>query len=121
MRETRLYASMTIPVLLFLFSFFNRNNDMLVVPEELHGNVTEEAAYMEVPDYIYSAEYRMILEKTYIDLFDKEITSAMRDEGIRWLGYCHEDSVMNDSSNNRTKIKIGDKVQWNGDTFCLPW
>lgn len=112
---------MTIPVLLFLFSYFNRNNDYLNAPEELHGNITDEAAYMEVPDYINSAEYRMILEKTYIDLFDKEITAKMRDEGIRWLGYCHEDSAINNTSNNRSIIKSGDKIQWNGDTFCLPW
>ena len=121
MRETRLYATMMIPVLLFLFSYFNGNKNALETSEITNGKVTEEASFMEVPDYINSAEYKMILEKSYIDLYDKEITSEMREEGIRWLGYCYVDSNPIDSQGIRTKIKSGDKIQWNGDTFCLPW
>lgn len=78
--------------------------------------------YPEVPDYIYSVEYRLILEKTYIDLYGTSISEEMRNEDYKWLGYCtdcQDEGKINIIEG--TKKRCGDKVEWGRKIFCLSW
>ena len=116
MDQNKLYAVAAVPVILFLISFFQ--NRAL----EHHAIISDHAEYLEVPDYIYSAEFRLIIEKTYLDLYKETITDSMRIEKTVWLGYCNEDtSAQSCSISSISDVKCGDKIRWGNKTFCIPW
>jgi len=117
MKHNKLSATIAIPVLLFLISYFQHR--AFNTPGT---SISENAEYLEVPDYIYTAEYRMIVEKTFLDLYNTPITDSMHTEIATWLGYCNQDAVAGVCSLFSTsEINCGDKIRWGGKTFCISW
>lgn len=122
MNTNKFYATMAIPVLLFLLSYLQRNALGTEVYTSTTTSILEGPGYLEVPDYVYSTEYRMIIEKTYLDLFDSGITDSMHLERTKWLGHCNEDGETGDcATDSRTGKRCGDKIQWGGEIFCIEW
>ena len=99
---------MAIPVLLFLLSFLQNTSF-----ESKKTSISEFPDYLEVPDYMYSAEYRMIMEKTFLETFDMEITDSMRLKMPAWLGYCNESTISGECKPGPiTTERCGDKIRY---------
>ncbi|NNF35962.1 MAG: hypothetical protein HKN68_17775 [Saprospiraceae bacterium] len=117
MKYSKLTAIVALPVILSMYSYLG-NHSTRVKPDQ----VEIREGYLEVPDHIYSVEYRLILEKTFIDRYGSSITDEMYDEDFKWLGYCAD--CQNDEEKiiiEGTQKRCGDKVEWGGKTFCLSW
>jgi hypothetical protein len=110
-------AIVALPIILSIYSYLG-NHSTRVKSDQ----VEISAGYREAPDHIYSVEYRLILEKTYIDRYGSSITEEMQNEDFEWLGYCtdcHEKGE--ETTIEGTKKRCGDKVKWGGKIFCLSW
>ena len=112
----KIIALISIPLILMTYSWINKKSTRV---KSDHKEILESTVI--VPDHINSVEYRLILEKTYLDLYGS-ITEEMQDEDFTWLGYCVEceDPEGNYSEDGAMK-RCGDKVEWGGNIFCLSW
>ena len=116
MSTIKLVAATAIPLVLYIFSSLN-NSDRVTYITPLE----EGENYLEIPDYIFSIEYKLAVEKTYMETFDKIINADMQSENMSWLGYCHEKSSQDCAPDVRTMKRCGDKISWGGEVFCLAW
>ncbi len=115
-RYHKIIAIIAIPIILLAYSRISKNATRVKSDQK---EILESTVM--VPDHIYSVEYRMILEKTYLDLYGS-ITEEMQDEDFTWLGYCVKCNDPEGSySENGTLKRCGDKVEWGGNIFCLSW
>ena len=115
-KHHKILAIIGRPIILGLYSWMGE------IETQVRSDQKERVVNTEVvPDHILTAEYRLILEKTYLDLYGS-ISEEMQDEDFKWLGYCIECGSSDDTeSSDRTLKRCGDKVEWGGNTFCLIW
>ncbi len=70
----------------------------------------------EIPYFVHTPEFRIQVKEAYEELYGLQEIDFRKKGEPEWLGHCLTKDLLRGGNK-----KSGDKVSWNGKTFCVPW